>query len=58
MANFILRYRLTESQDGGSKRKSYTVALLVPASTKEEAEQIVRDCYVDTQETNYDINFL
>ena len=58
MTNFILRYRLTESQDGGYKRKSYTVALLVAANTKEDAEQIVRDCYVNTSEITYDINFL
>lgn len=58
MANFIIRYKLIESTDGGSKRKSYTSNVHIISDSLEEAKEIVTDSFVNTEEITYDITFL
>ena len=58
MTNYILRYRVTETENGGKKVTKYVTSLLVPANTKEEAQQIVLDGYTNTTEITYQIDFM
>ena len=56
MANFILRYRVSEKSDNVTKK--YNSSVHIVADTLENAKQIVTDSYVNTSEITYDINFL
>lgn len=56
MANFIIRYRLTEKYTNVTKK--YTTSVHIVADTLENAKQIVTDSYVNTNDITYDINFL
>ena len=58
MANFIIRYRVTETTLQGAGKKKYITNLLVPAVTIDEAKQIIEDSYVNTEDITYEINFL
>ena len=56
MANFIIRYRLTEKSTNTTKK--YTASVHIVSDSLENAKQIVTDSYVNTSEITYDINFL
>ena len=58
MKNFIIRYRVIEKYINESKRVKYISSVLIKANTKEEAEKIVIDSYIDTLEINYEIIIL
>lgn len=56
MANFIIRYRVSEKSSNVTKKYNSSVHII--ADSLQDAKEIVTDSYINTEETIYDINFL
>ena len=56
MANFIIRYRISEKSSNVTKKYNSSVHII--ADSLQDAKEIVTDSFVNTEEITYDITFL
>lgn len=56
MNDYIIRYRVTEEKSG--LKEQYTNAVYIQSDSLENAKTTIQNCYVDTVDITYTIQFL